>query len=90
MLKFLKNWTVNRFHKENVCGIRCPMCSRMFHIATAKMYSYHDKRLKKWMFYVKCDECGRTSPAYEKKTIAIENWGDQWILFEDYLKKENA
>lgn len=80
MLKFLKKI----FISENIYGLYCPECSMFSNQATAFYRRFYDKRFKKLRVYIKCEECKRTTPAFENKDACADNWNYLW---EKHQKK---
>lgn len=66
----------------NSQGFYCPTCASIIGKTTAKVFLMKDKKFHKEKFYIKCKTCKRTTPAYEQLNSAIEQWDDQFCLYE--------
>lgn len=58
----------------------CPDCYGEVTDCTAFTHVCWEKRSKKFMTYIKCDCCSRTTPMYADLKDAINQWEDQWEI----------
>lgn len=70
---------------RNAFGYYCPDCSRYMKKPTAWAHRLFDEKYHVYKSYIQCEDCGRTTPAYENIDKAEENWNHQFILVEDSL-----
>lgn len=49
---------------------------------TASIRYVKNKLYNKPSFYVKCNECGFTTPAYDTSKEALDIWADNWVTTE--------
>ncbi len=83
---FFKNMQIS----DNAFGYCCPTCSSVWpDRPSAFVHRIFDENYHCYKKYIKCEDCGRTSPAYENIADAVSNWDDQFILEEDLILLEN-
>lgn len=66
----------------NILGYYCPTCSLTLNYITAFMNCVYNPYTKNYGKYIKCEECGKTTPAFDNIKQTEENWSDQWISRE--------
>lgn len=65
---------------DNLYGFYCPDCAAVYEKPTAWVYRMWDEKQHKFKKYIQCEECLRTTPAFENKHDAVLQWGDQWEM----------
>lgn len=68
----------------NINGYYCPKCSLLMEskATTALAHVMYDEKYHKPKTYIKCSECGLTTPAYESYKDLIDAWDDYFIKQE--------
>lgn len=60
----------------------CPDCYDEVVECTAFTRLHWDKRSKSFKKYIKCENCSRTTPMYDRLEDAVEQWNDQWKIVQ--------
>ena len=85
----IKGFFKNPVILDNAYGYCCPNCSKIYDIPTAFVHRTFDETCHCYKKYIKCNDCGRTTPAYSNIKDVMENWDNQFILEEDRILLEN-
>lgn len=85
MLRRIISYFKNPVWLDNAFGWYCPDCKRVEERPSAFMHRLWDEQYKVHKKYIRCGDCGRTTPAFSDKKKAVDNWEQQWALVEDQI-----
>ena len=88
MFKKLKAFFKSLINLASYHSWMCPDCYGEVVGCTAFIHVCWDKRSKKFMKYIKCDSCSRTTPMYVNLKDAIDQWEDQWEIVQSKKKEK--
>lgn len=95
LFKKLKNYFFKNCFPFN---IECPVCKEYYmnnniniDCVSAKVYNLKNEKTKKINYYIKCDMCNTTTPAFPSIKEVETQWEFLWSKLEDkiFMKDED-